>query len=109
MPAASPGYRRLAFATVTATFLLIVVGGIVRVSDSRLGCGPGGSGLHGWPLCNGDVIPGAGIHSIVEYIHRTAASVVGILWLVLAVLAWRGRRGLRPVPTARLLLLGAHR
>ena len=43
MPAASPGYRRLAFATVTATFLLIVVGGIVRVSDSGLGCGPGGS------------------------------------------------------------------
>src|SRR4051812_33995548 len=100
MPAASPGYRRLAFATVTATFLLIVVGGIVRVSDSGLGCGPGGSGVHGWPLCHGDVIPGAGVHSIVEYTHRTAASVVGILWLVLAVLAWRGRRELRWVTTA---------
>src|SRR5436305_9775982 len=100
MPAASPGYRRLAFATVTATFLLIVVGGIVRVSDSGLGCGPGGSGLHGWPLCRGDVLPGTDINAIVEYIHRTAASIVGLLWLTLAVLAWRRYRPLRWVTTA---------
>ena len=41
----SAGFRRLALATVLATFLLIIVGGIVRVSDSGLGCGPAGSGL----------------------------------------------------------------
>ena len=28
------------------------------MSDSGLGCGPGGSGFHGWPFCNGDVVPG---------------------------------------------------
>jgi heme A synthase len=100
MPAVSPAYRRLAFATVTATFLLIVVGCIVRVSDSGLGCGPGGSGLHGWPLCRGDVLPGTNIHSIVEYIHRTAASIVGILWIGLAVVAWRRYRPLRWIATA---------
>ena len=32
-------------------FLLIVVGGVVRVSDSGLGCGAEGSGTDGWPLC----------------------------------------------------------
>jgi heme A synthase len=99
---ASTAYRRIALATVTATFLLIVVGGIVRVSDSGLGCGPGGSGLHGWPLCRGDVLPGTDINAIVEYIHRTAASVVGLLWLGLAVVAWRRPRyrPLRWVTTA---------
>ena len=40
--APSSGYRRLALTTGVATFLLIIVGGIVRVSDSGLGCGPGG-------------------------------------------------------------------
>ena len=53
----SSGYRRLTLWTAAATFLLIVLGGVVRVSDSGLGCGPGGSGLHGWPLCRGDVVP----------------------------------------------------
>src|SRR5258705_5867716 len=100
MPAASPAYRRLALATVLATFLLIVVGGIVRVSDSGLGCGPGGAGLHGWPLCRGDVVPGTDINAIVEYTHRTLASIVGLLWLGLALIAWRAYRPLRWLTTA---------
>src|SRR4051812_13851928 len=92
MPVVSPGYRRLALATVATTFLLIVLGGIVRVSDSGLGCGPGGAGLDGWPLCRGDVLPGTDINAIVEYLHRTAASIVGLLWLALAVMSFRIRR-----------------
>src|SRR5947208_12386925 len=107
MPAASPGYRRLALATVTATFLLIVVGCIVRVSDSGLGCGPGGAGLQGWPLCRGDVVPGTDVNAIVEYIHRTAASVVGLLWLGLALVAWRRYRPLRWIATAGFGLVAA--
>ena len=38
-------------AVLVATFVLILVGGVVRVSDSGLGCGPAGSGFHGWPFC----------------------------------------------------------
>ena len=79
------GYRRLAVVTAIATFLLIVVGGIVRVSDSGLGCGPGGSGFHGWPFCNGDVVPGLSVHSVIEYTHRALAGSVTILMLALAV------------------------
>src|SRR5919204_6203440 len=85
-------FRRLADLTAVVTFLLIVVGGIVRVSDSGLGCGPGGSGLHGWPLCRGDVVPGTDVNAIVEYTHRTLASIVGVLWIALTVVAWRRYR-----------------
>jgi heme A synthase len=92
--------RRLAIATAIATFLLIVVGGIVRVSDSGLGCGPGGSGFHGWPFCNGDVVPGLSLHSVIEYTHRALAGTVTILMLALAVLAFRNYRGQRALVRA---------
>ena len=68
------GFRRLADLTVASTFALIVLGGIVRVSDSGLGCGPGGSGTEGWPLCNGEAIPF--FHDtevIIEFSHRALA------------------------------------
>jgi heme A synthase len=86
------GFRRLALVTLVLTFALVVLGGVVRVSDSGLGCGPGDSGFHGWPLCNGDVIPGASIHTAIEYAHRTVASAVGLLALSLMVLARRRHR-----------------
>lgn len=92
MTAPSPRYRQLALATLLLTFVLIVIGGIVRVSDSGLGCGAAGSGFHGWPFCNGDVVPGLDLNTIVEYTHRTVASVVGLMTLALAVLAWRNYR-----------------
>ena len=95
MTAPSQGFRRLALATVVATFLLVILGGFVRVSDSGLGCGPGGSGFHGWPLCQGDVVPGADLNTVVEYSHRTVASAVGLLTLALFVLALRSHPQLR--------------
>jgi heme A synthase len=106
--APSRGFRRLAIATGVLTFLLIVLGGIVRVTDSGLGCGPAESGFHGWPLCNGDVVPGASIHTFIEYAHRTVASTVGLLALALAVLAWRRyreQRGLVRASTAAAALV----
>jgi heme A synthase len=90
--APSRGYRRLAIATALATFVLIIVGGVVRVSDSGLGCGPAGSGFHGWPFCNGDLVPGLDLNSVIEYTHRVLAGVVGIMIFALAVLAWRRYR-----------------
>ena len=85
-------YRRLALATVVATFLLILVGGVVRVSGSGLGCGPAGSGFNGWPFCNGDVVPGLDLNAVVEYAHRVLGGVVGLMMITLAVLAWRRYR-----------------
>ena len=88
-------FRALALATAIATFLLVIVGGVVRVSDSGLGCGPAGSGLNGWPFCNGDVVPGIDLNSIIEYSHRALAGIVGILLVALLVLALRRHRAHR--------------
>ncbi len=95
MTAPSPGFRKLAFWTGIATILLIIVGGIVRVSESGLGCGPAGSGLHGWPFCNGDIIPGLDPNSIIEYSHRALASIVGLMMLALAIWTVRSYRANR--------------
>jgi heme A synthase len=88
-------FRGLALGTIFATFLLTILGGVVRVSDSGLGCGPAGSGLNGWPFCNGDVVPGVDLNAIIEYSHRALAGIVGILMISLAVLAVRRHRSHR--------------
>jgi heme A synthase len=86
-------FRRLADLTALITFVLVVVGGVVRVSDSGLGCGPGGSGTQGWPLCGGDVIPLVGDeNTLIEFSHRLIAGVVVAL---IALLCWRAYRELR--------------
>ena len=86
-------FRRLADLTAVVTFLLIIVGGVVRVSDSGLGCGPGGSGTEGWPLCGGDLIPLVGDeNTLIEFSHRLLAAVVVAL---IALLCWRAYRDLR--------------
>jgi heme A synthase len=86
-------FRRLADLTALVTFLLIIVGGVVRVSDSGLGCGAGGSGTKGWPLCGGDVIPLVGDeNTFIEFSHRLLAAVVVAL---IVLLCWRAYRGLQ--------------
>jgi heme A synthase len=97
--------KRLVLATGIATFALIILGGVVRVSDSGLGCGPAGSGFHGWPFCNGDVVPGVDLNSIVEYAHRVLAIIVGFMILALFVLAWRRHRELLGAAAALLVLV----
>ncbi|GIK78821.1 MAG: hypothetical protein BroJett022_25110 [Actinomycetes bacterium] len=85
-------FRRLTGATAIATFALIVIGGVVRISDSGLGCGPAGSGTHGWPLCDGQVVPFVGGSTLIEFTHRVVAGVVAVLILLLAWRAWRSLR-----------------
>lgn len=106
---ASPGadrtLRRLALATIGATFLLVIVGGIVRVSGSGLGCGPAGSGFHGWPFCNGDIVPGVDLNSVVEYTHRVLAGIVGAMIAAIAVLSWRRHRAHRALVRAAVAAL----
>src|ERR1035437_5345402 len=66
-------YPRLALGTVVAGYVLIVVGGIVRVSGSGLGCG-----AH-WPDCNGAIVPVFRFETAIEYTHRMVAAAVVVL------------------------------
>jgi heme A synthase len=91
--------RFLLSATLIATFALIVVGGVVRITDSGLGCGPAGSGLKGWPLCGGRALPLIQQHAIVEFSHRALASIVVVLILLCV---WQARK----LPRATFLRRG---
>ena len=71
----SPGFRRLAVATAVATYLLIVWGGIVRVTGSGNGCGTQDQ----WPLCHGSLLPAWQINTLIEFTHRWIASVCTLL------------------------------
>ena len=88
-------FRRLVSFTIAATLALILIGGVVRVSDSGLGCGAEGSGTHGWPLCEGGVLPADSAESVVEFCHRMAATVVTVLIVLLALKAFRRLRSHR--------------
>lgn len=80
----SAGFRRLAVATAMLTYLLIVWGGIVRVTGSGNGCGTADQ----WPLCHGSLLPAWQINTLIEFTHRWIASVCTLLVIVLTVATW---------------------
>jgi len=69
-------YQRLTLATALAVWGLIVLGGMVRVTDSGTGCGAT------WPLCHGSLLPNLEYHELVEWNHRFFATLVGFLMIV---------------------------
>jgi cytochrome c oxidase assembly protein subunit 15 len=72
---------RLAFATATVMFALIVVGSIVRTTGSGLACPD-------WPLCHGRLIPPLQFNILIEWCHRLLALVVGLGLVVTATWTW---------------------
>jgi len=98
-------FQRLAAATVAAAFLLVVIGVVVRATDSGVAC-------PNWPGCfPGQFLPGfdSDGHVWIEWLHRTVAAVIGFLILGLAALAWldhRDRRSILWPSLAAVVLVG---
>ncbi len=75
-------FKGLTLATVLCTFALVVLGAVVRVTGSGLGCPD-------WPLCHGGALPPAESKAIIEWSHRVVASfLVGPLVLATSVSVW---------------------
>src|SRR6267378_3670707 len=74
----------LAWIAAACAYLLIVLGAVVRISGSGMGCGD-----H-WPLCNGHLFPPLNeIPTVIEWSHRLVAAVVSILVVALVAVDWR--------------------
>ncbi|MBI5267624.1 MAG: COX15/CtaA family protein [candidate division Zixibacteria bacterium] len=93
-------YRRLAFVSTIATFILIFVGGLVRVAGAGMGCPD-------WPRCFGRWIPPLSAADIpahisaakfnvvlawIEYVNRLMGVSLGLFILATAILAFRYHR-----------------
>jgi cytochrome c oxidase assembly protein subunit 15 len=75
-------YRNLLLVASGLTFLLIVLGGTVCMTESTLGCPD-------WPGCFGQIVPPLQINAIIEYSHRFVAALAGVSILASAVIGWR--------------------
>src|SRR5438093_3183232 len=91
--------RVLAVAGAVVTYALVVLGGVVRVSGSGLGCPD-------WPLCHGRLLPPLNLHAIIEYSHRTTASLASALIVLTAVVAWLAWRKRRDIVIPAMVALG---
>ena len=77
-------FRALATTTAVAAYLLVLAGGLVRITGAGLACPD-------WPLCHGRIVPPLEGLVLIEYGHRLLAAAVSVLVLATALLAWRVR------------------
>ena len=77
-------------AAILSAFFQVTLGGIVRVTDSGLGCPD-------WPLCHGQIVPPFDTATLIEYSHRLSGSVLGLLVIATLAIAWTRFRANRLV------------
>ncbi len=92
--------HRFALATCIATYVLLLVGGLVHGTGSSLACPD-------WPLCHGQFFPAMNHGVEYEHSHRLAAGTVAIMTMVLA--AWifvdKQFKSLRPLAVAAPIMV----
>jgi len=91
--------RRLAWTGATLALGLIVLGGVVRITGSGMGCGD-----H-WPRCDGQWFPPLDLPTLIEIGHRWVAALVSLVVLAVAIVAWRRHRDEPALRTPALLAL----
>lgn len=76
-------YRQLAIVTTVGICLLVVAGGVVRLTGSGLGCAD-------WPNCNDErFIDVSSGHTAIEQLNRLLSGLIGIPTLMLVVWGFR--------------------
>ena len=94
---------RIATAGAILTVGLIVLGGVVRITGSGMGCGD-----H-WPRCNGEWFPPLDFATAIEISHRWVAALVSVAVFAVAAIALRRHRGAgrlwRPAVAGAVLLV----
>ncbi|ACF14774.1 cytochrome oxidase assembly [Chloroherpeton thalassium ATCC 35110] len=105
-------FRKLLIVTTAATYLLIFIGGLVRVTGAGLACPD-------WPTCFGSWLPPLDVSAIpagdstanfsallvlLEYLNRLFTALVALLIIFTAVL---GFQSLKSAPRLILALFGA--
>ena len=86
----APRYRALVYVTLVLSFLVVVWGGIVRVTGSGLGCPD-------WPLCHGRFLPGLDTQTRIEWFHRFIAIAGGLSLAALGIITIARHRANRRV------------
>ncbi|MDR6891151.1 COX15/CtaA family protein [Falsarthrobacter nasiphocae] len=103
MPAEITGYtRKVAIAALASQMLIVLTGGLVRLTASGLGCST-------WPRCSADALtatPELGIHSYIEFGNRLLTFVLLAVAILSVLAVWRvGRRDLRLLSLSLLLFV----
>jgi cytochrome c oxidase assembly protein subunit 15 len=102
--ASSPWLPRILLANLVVEVLIVVTGGLVRLTGSGLGCPT-------WPECvPGSYVPvreqAEGFHRYIEFGNRTLTGAVGLAAVLVVFAVWKWAGGRRDLMVPAWLVLG---